>query len=232
MGGERLGKSMIVFGIIIFLFFLLVLLSVTKLFIDIEIKHGYDNDHIRITFSIWFRIIRYTIDIPFVKIDTKEAKIVFQEQTVKKSGEKKNKKERSITPEKLLRSLHNTKEIIRHVVKLHKIVQSFLQKVSVQHLEWHTVIGFHDAALTGVITGGIWSIKGWFLRFLYHHLQVKSHPSLTVTPSFQQAVTQFAFSCMIYFRIGHAILVAIKMIKHWRGGKVTFKSKTPFSSIK
>ena len=36
----------------------------------------------------------------------------------------------------------------------------FLKKVNVTELEWHSTMGVGDAALTGMLTGALWTIKG------------------------------------------------------------------------
>jgi hypothetical protein len=57
-------------------------------------------------------------------------------------------------------------------------------------------------------------------------------PQLTVTPHFQAAVIHTELTCMFQFRIGHAILAGLKLIKFWKGGKPRLKRKSDFQEEK
>ncbi len=115
---------------------------------------------------------------------------------------------------------------------MHGIVKTFLKKISVKQFEWHTLIGIGDAAHTGVISGAIWAIKGSIIGMLSHYLNFKEMPHIMVTPHFQAVVSQTKIKCIFQFRIGHAILAGLKLIKFWKGGLPHFKSKTDFSKEK
>ncbi|WP_010678427.1 DUF2953 domain-containing protein [Bacillus timonensis] len=104
------------------------------------------------------------------------------------------------------------------------ILKSFLKKISITKLEWHSHIGVGDAAHTGVITGIGWSIKGTIVGVISHYLSLKTDPDYSITPSFQRAVSETRLRCMIHFRIGYAMVAGIRMIKRWRGGLPKFKS--------
>ena len=51
-------------------------------------------------------------------------------------------------------------------------------------------------------------------------------PNISVQPQFQMAISQTSFKCMLQFRIGHAIIAGIKLLKFWKGGRPHFKSKS------
>lgn len=59
-----------------------------------------------------------------------------------------------------LSMLENAKQFLEQVVGFHKIFRRFLQKVTVRDIKWHSRFGLGDAALTGVLTGAVWSAKG------------------------------------------------------------------------
>ena len=59
---------------------------------------------------------------------------------------------------------------------------------------------------------------------------MQNSPNLSVHPHFQLAVTQTSFKCMLQFRIGHAMVAGIKLVKFWKGGWPQFKSK-PLSHL-
>lgn len=203
----------------------------TKIKVYINYQHHNDDDHLKIQFKVWFGLIKFKREFPLIKIDDNSPTIVVKQknpETKQDSSEQKNKKQFSY--EDLLNNLRNMKELITSVVSLHIIVQKFLKKIAVKKLEWHTVIGIGDAASTGMIAGAIWTVKGGLVGLISHFLKLQAVPNITITPQFQHAVSQIAFSCMIQFRIGHAMLAGIKILKYWKGGKPRFRNK-PLSAL-
>ncbi|GAA0333057.1 DUF2953 domain-containing protein [Bacillus carboniphilus] len=217
---------MIWVGLVVAILVLLILIIfITKLTVEIDLYHGRDNDHLKIKFFAWFRIIRFTIDVPMVEVDKDSPSIVFKEEmkTGKKEKLKKEKKKR-ITPKEIINSLLDTKEILTHITQFYKIVRDFLNKVSIKKLDWKTAVGVGDASQTGVLTGAIWAIKGSIIGLISANMKLKVTPNLMVTPLFQQMASSISLQCMIQFRIGHAIIAGIKMLIFWRGGKPNFRS--------
>ncbi|HYK72697.1 MAG TPA: DUF2953 domain-containing protein [Pseudoneobacillus sp.] len=212
---------------LIILLILIITIIWTKLTIILDFYHGNDNDHLKLEFKIWFGLIKYKKDIPLIKIDDDSPSIVYEEKTKMGKEEKTSKEDiKQITENDILRSLRDAKRLLKHVVKLHAIIRHFLTKVKVKKLEWHSVIGFGDAAHTGMLTGAVWAIKGSMVGIISHYMKLIDMPRMTVTPYFQQTVTQTRFRCMFQFRIGQAMLAGIKLIKFWKGGRPHFESKS------
>lgn len=206
--------------------FLLLVTFITKIKVIFEIYHKRDNDHIKITFRAWFGLIRYKITIPLFKIDDNSPTIVMKEKVETGQDENIKKKDtKQYSANDLLNSLSDYKEIVHHIISLHHIVRHFLSKVSIKNVEWHTVVGLGDAAHTGMITGAVWALKGSIIAILSKYLKLKGMPKMSVNPHFQMLISQTSFRCMIEFRSGHAIFAGIKLVKFWKGGMPSFKSK-------
>ncbi|MGM0843948.1 MAG: DUF2953 domain-containing protein [Bacillota bacterium] len=219
----------VVLGLILFLLFIIL---ITKLRITISLYHGNDNDNISIRFRAWFGLIKYKIEVPMIKLDEDGPNIVFEEKTEKGTegqGKEKDKVKKE-TPEEMLASFKDFRELLQHVAGLHRIVRSFMKRVKVYDVKWQTVFGTGDAATTGTMTGLMWGAKGGIIGVISHYMKLQSKPQLSVIPSFQKAVVITDFSCIITFRVGHAILAGIKLIKFWRGGKPKFQTK-PLSVV-
>ncbi|MEO2074742.1 MAG: DUF2953 domain-containing protein [Bacillus sp. (in: firmicutes)] len=217
---------------LLLLLFLLIIFS--KLTILLNYYHFNDNDDLKVEFRLWFGLIKYKIDVPLIKIDDDSPSIVVKrkKRKGKKKEENNNVSVNQIDKDDVMTSFENTKELLEHVFGLHKIVRKFFKKVSIKKFEWHSMVGLGDAAFTGMITGGIWAIKGSIIGLLSHYLSLKVMPELSVTPHFQAAVIQIRFTGIFQFRIGHAILAGLKLIKFWKGGKPHFKKKAKFSNEK
>ncbi|TYS19939.1 DUF2953 domain-containing protein [Rossellomorea vietnamensis] len=207
--------------------FLVIIILITKLTITVSLYHGNDNDHFIIRFRAWFGLIKYKVEVPMVKLDDDGPNIVFEEKTEKGSegkGKEKDKLKKE-TPEEMLASIKDFRELLQHVAGLHRIVRSFMKKVKIGDVKWQTVFGTGDAASTGTMTGLMWGAKGGVIGVMSNYMQLQSKPQLAVIPSFQKALIQTEFSCIITFRVGHAILAGIKLIKFWKGGKPKFQTK-------
>jgi hypothetical protein len=212
--------------ILLILLILLVIIILTKLTIKIDYYHGNDNDHIKLEFKIWFGLIKYKKEIPMVKIDEDSPTIVYKSETKKgKENQTTKEEDKVITKDKVINSFHDAYKLLQHVVKLHSIVRNFLSKVQVKNIEWYSAMGVGDAAYTGMLVGGIWAIKGSIIGIISHYMKLSEMPKMTVTPCFQQTISQTRFKCMFQFRIGQAILAGLKLIKFWKGGLPHFKTK-------
>jgi hypothetical protein len=215
------------FLVLIILLLLFILIIFTKLSIYINYYHYKDNDDLKIEIRAWFGLIRFKKHIPLIKIDDDSPSIVMKEDS-----EKQETKVSQITSSEMKLNMKNYKEILRHVVQLHSIVRSFLKKVSLKKLEWHSVIGVGDAAYTGMSTGALWAIKGSILGVLSHYLRMVEMPELMVTPDFNRIISQTKLICIFQFRIGNAMLAGLKLIKFWKGGRPKFKTNKMMSNEK
>jgi hypothetical protein len=208
------------------LLFLMMIVLITKLTIYFRLYHGQDNDYLKLEFRAWFGLIRYKREIPLIKLDENSPTIVMKQEQQMGHKEKSKKKEtKQYSAEDLFNSFKDTKEILTHVIGLHKIIRSFLKKITIKEFEWFTVAGTGDAAYTGMLIGALWAIKGSIVGLISHHMKLKVMPNITITPNFQRAYSQTTLRCMIHFRIGHAMLAGIKLVKYWKGGKPKFRSK-------
>lgn len=219
---------MIWVGIIVgVLLLLLLLIFITKLTVEIDFYHGNKDDHLIIRFFAWFKIIRYTIDVPIVELDKDSTAVVFKEEVKTGKKEKKKKeKDEKVTPTDIVNNLTDAKKVLTHIVDFHRIVTSFLNKISIKKLEWHTAIGIGDASNTGILTGVVWTIKGSMIGLISKNMKLKVKPNITVTPLFQQMTASIKFTCIFQFRIGNAILAGIKLLSFWRGEIPKFRSKS------
>ncbi|MFD2681591.1 DUF2953 domain-containing protein [Bacillus seohaeanensis] len=222
--GVWLWLIIIIFTVIIALF---LIVSITKLTITLSLYHGNDNDHFTIKFRAWHGLIKYTLDIPYMKLDEDGPNIVFEED--KQMGEKEDKSKqkkstKKVTPNDFLKTIHDAKELLVHVREMHRIIKHFLSKVIIDNVHWHTLIGSGDAATTGTLSGAIWAAKGSLIGVISNYMRLQKMPDLNVIPSFQRPIIQTSFSCIIQFRLGNAILVGIKLLRYWRG-RADFKTK-------
>ncbi len=207
------------------------LIIITKLKVTISAKYTPKDQDIKVKLSAWFGLIRYTINIPLVKIDDDSAAVVVKHKEKSNLGnESANKQTDKFSAKTILNGMKDMQTLIEHVVNLHKIIQKFLRKVTISELKWHTSFGLGDAAHTGIFVGVGWSIKGCLLGILSKYMILKAKPVMSITPLFQQLHSESKIKCIIQFRVGNAMLAGIRLVRFWRGGKPKFRT-TPLSML-
>ncbi len=212
---------------LIILFLLIILILATKITILLNYHHNKDDDNLTLKFKVWFGLISYQISVPVIKVDDDSPAIVYKKKVNpgNQEGSKEEMDEEKFSIHDLIVSLHDMKELLKHVISLHKIVRYFLRKISIKSLEWHSVIGIGDAAMTGTLTGALWAVKGGIIGLISHYMKLKEMPQMSIIPNFQRATSQTKLRCMIQFRIGNAMLAGMKLVKFWKGGLPKFRSK-------
>ncbi|WP_318508009.1 DUF2953 domain-containing protein [Bacillus sp. T3] len=212
----------LVIGLIVFLF-LLILIIITKLTILVDYHHYKDDDQLDVKIKAWYGLITYKIAVPLIKIDDNSPALVFKEK-VQMGEQKEVEKTNKFTAKDFIQGLNDTKQLLTHIISLHKIIRTFLRKVTIKEIQWHSMIGVGDVAATGTLTGALWSVKGGLIGILSNYMRLKEMPIMSITPSFQRPITQTKFQCMIQFRLGYAMLAGIKLVKFWKGGRPNFQS--------
>jgi Protein of unknown function (DUF2953) len=218
-------------AIISFILFLLTIILFTKVTVEVFYYHGQDNDHLTIRVRALFNLVKKKIDVPVIKVDDNSPTLVVKEKV--QTGEddsKAKKKVHQFAAHDYMDRLHDTKEMLTHIIGFHTIIKKFLRTVTVHSFHWHSMIGTGDAAITGTIVGGAWGLKGVIVGILTRYLRFQVSPDYSITPSFQHAISLTKFNCIIRFRVGNAIMAGLKFLLFWRGGKPSFKTK-PLSSI-
>lgn len=218
-------KVLSIIGIIIgALFLVLIILCFLKLTIHIRYYHKKDNDDLKIEVRALFGLIKYKKTIPLIKIDDDSPTLVVKEETELKGKENPIEETKQFSASDLLNFLSNSKEILTHVVHFHRIVSSFLAKLTIKNIEWSSIVGLGDAAHTGMISGAIWAVKGSIIGIISNYMKLKDMPKINIYPQFQGVASETLFSCMIQFRIGHAMMAGIKLVKYWKDGFPKFKT--------
>ncbi|MFJ5965248.1 DUF2953 domain-containing protein [Bacillus sp. NPDC093026] len=206
---------------------LVILLILMKVTISLEYSHANDNDHIALKVTTLYGIVRLKKEIPMVRVNMEDQTIDIREKKMAKSETPSHKDEsehKKVGKRDMKQVLHQMERITKEIVDLNQIMRQFFIHMKIVSLHWTTWIGFHDAALTGVAAGGVWSVKGALLAFLQEHLTFKHKPVYEVIPAFQHNVSKTHFTCIAYFRIGHAMVAAIRLLAHWLKGRKARKN--------
>lgn len=208
-------------------FVLITFIVITKLKIEITYKHDRDNDLLMVRFYAW-KVRWYTFKAPLIEVDKNSPSIVINKKARSTVG--KNKEKVRVTPKSVMRYINDMRRILAHIVDFKRIIIRFLRRVHIENFEWKSRVGTVDAAMTGKIIGVIWSFKGSLVGLLSHYLQLKQMPNLDVQADFQNNQSKTSFSCMISFRLGHAIIAVLMVVKHWKRKPMMYRTSEQVTS--
>lgn len=104
-----------------------------------------------------------------------------------------------------------SRPFVRQVWQRFKGIKSV---VHCEYLYWHTRVGYDDAALTGLSTGLIWSVKSLFLQYFSHIIPLRTVPIIHVDPSFNEPSFNTEFRCIFSFKLRHLIGATLKGNEH------------------
>ncbi|WP_088103828.1 DUF2953 domain-containing protein [Halalkalibacter urbisdiaboli] len=209
---------LIVASVIILLFLIILIAKIT---IEVHYRHKFDDDLLEIKVSVW-KMRVYTFSAPLIKFDFKSRSIVVDEEM--EIGGQEKSKIASITKDIILKDLRKMNEVLQHVAGLHKIIKRFLSRISVHELNWKSGFGIGDAAHTGQLLGTVWMLKGSIIGVIGNYMKMKQLPKVAVTPHFQGTISYTNLSCMFSFRVGHAILAGLMIVRHWKRRPKLFQS--------
>lgn len=99
-------------------------------------------------------------------------------------------------------------------LKTFKETASLLIKhVVIEKIEWMTYVGTGEASSTGLISGGLWSIKG-AVGCLIQELGISQRqPKIRVIPYYHQEVFKSNFICIFSLKIAKAIFISKRLRK-------------------
>ncbi|MDC3415771.1 DUF2953 domain-containing protein [Aquibacillus salsiterrae] len=92
-------------------------------------------------------------------------------------------------------------------------VFNLLGKIRLHKFDWTTELGTGDAFLTGIMSGGLWSVKGSIVRLMTDYMTVKTKPTINVVPIFQKKQVNSECECMVSFRLGQTIVAFFHIVR-------------------
>jgi hypothetical protein len=199
--------------IFVFFFFLLLFLivAVSPVQIRIVAEHSQRNDETVLQFGFLWGLIKFRINIKSVELGLN--KIVTLLHVGAKLGEQDHATQvkQHISVQLLLEFIQRLDLALIKKLWLHR--RKFIPPVNCSKLVWITQIGLEDAAVTGISTGLLWSVKGLVYAVIcqLEHWHI-SKVELNVIPNFKQKLFEVHLDCIFKFTIGHIIIAGIKLI--------------------
>lgn len=190
------------------------LLSICKIYIEIQYKRSSENDYILVNVYAMRKLIAYQMEVPIIKLS--ENKDIFWLESAIKAVQSQEK----TPPKKEKRIIKKTTELFKnHPRKLKHMMREFhyytrlycnmiekiLKLVVCEKIYWRTRFGSEDAAVTGTIAGLLWAVKALLMSRLKRRIFLIGEPDIAVKPIFGYNQFDVDFQCIFSIRLGNVI---------------------------
>jgi hypothetical protein len=193
---------------------------------ELQILKDKTNDEIVLHIKAIFGLIHYKIELPLLNLIEKEDGKFSFEVAEEVESEKSTK---PIQKKEQIFSMSQIQEIQNTTAKLYNqyfdALNYIRRKVCITNLEWETEFGTGDAAITGILSGVFWGIKGNLFTIMKRHTH-SEHIAFKIIPYFDKELFKTYLHCIIKLKIGHAIIATAKIAYLYlkRGDKQNVKS--------
>lgn len=186
------------------------MLCLSRIVITCTYRHVAKDDLLQLKVQLW-RFTIYKFETPMIHFNEVQQSVTFTEESESAGADKTEKKK--WTWHTMIHFWRDSRRMLKQVVDLKGKVYAFLAHVTVQSFSWRTELGTGDAASAAKIAGLLWGVKGSLCGYLGTKLKWQKPPNLIVVPHYQAAGWAVSFSCIVSFRLGHAIRTGIKLIR-------------------
>ncbi|MDP4550935.1 DUF2953 domain-containing protein [Alkalihalobacillus macyae] len=184
-----------VFGLLLIASLPLIIFSTVK--VTVTIEHSRAVEELQVDVKALFGLLLYSTAIPLKEL------LENGEEAIKDKAEETTFKGDIQELLKLFKKTHGAKDA----------VQFILEKTSVRKIQWETNFGMTNAANTAVGAELLLNAKIALFALLSHYSNLLTVPQLIVTPIYEMKTIQTYIKCMITFKLGHAMIAAIKLLK-------------------
>ncbi len=190
----------------------LLLLHVT-FYIGLDYQRQGADDSLIITIYCWRNLLFYQMKIPVIAISD-QGRLWVETNIATDQGEIGSNPDSEIQAlwHCLEQLIHKPSLFVSLLSKLHKYVyysrrltRLLLTAVCCEKFYWHMRFGTADAAVTGVMSGLLWSTTTLILCNLTKHIRFVTKPIIQVCPDFQTEGVITEFKCIFSLRLGNVI---------------------------
>lgn len=154
-----------------------------------------------------------TVDIYYIRLRIIHRKIVLNDQ----SQEEKTSI-LDIIEEIDVKDFKDLKQVIQTIVpsfkETKKIIKMMMKSIVIHQLSWRTDFGTGNATSTGIMSGGVWMMKGTLVSFIHELSNLSCQPKISVTPHFQQRGLYSEIDCIVSIRLGKAIHTGLRILRN------------------
>ncbi|MBP2625608.1 MAG: hypothetical protein H6Q68_319 [Firmicutes bacterium] len=186
------------------------LLFYIKVYIKLKYQRDGSNDFIEVEVYIFRRFLAYSMQVPIIEIgDIKNSYWLKSKiETGQRHDETHIKREQRFIKKTILhpRKLMRVVRLVRYYTRLYcHVMNKSIKSLHCEQLQWKTIYGAEDAAITGMVTGMLWAVKALMITRLENHVIVTKKPIVNVNPIFGCNSFKVDFQCIFSIRLGNVI---------------------------
>ncbi|HOC06362.1 MAG TPA: DUF2953 domain-containing protein [Bacillota bacterium] len=167
----------------------------------IDYKHrGMKEDSFLVQISTLAGALSYSLELPVVRSSGKG--MTFAQE---KGSKKRGRRLLFSIPWKLSSNWRELRDSMRFG---RGVFRFFRRQLKIKRFVWHTELGMRESHRLAIITGSLWAVKGMALSYLYNLYTFTAPPVIRVLPRFNKKILRVAFSCILEFPLGYAIMTA------------------------
>ncbi|MBC5638643.1 DUF2953 domain-containing protein [Ornithinibacillus sp. BX22] len=154
-----------------------------------------------------------TVDIYYIRLRIIHRKLILNDES-----QKEKTSILDMLEEMDLEDYKDMKQVVQTVIpsfkEVKKIIKMMMKSIVIHQLSWRTDFGTGDAASTGIMSGGVWMMKGTVVSFFHELSNLSCQPKLSVTPHFQQRGLYSEIDCIVSIRLGKAIHTGLRLLRN------------------
>ncbi len=195
----------------------LLIIAMQPIRVEVEYWREGSDDRLLLLLKGPFGLVFQRTEIPVLDFSFTSAgpaiSFVQESQDAIHGGQRKNKTKVLI---KEIRKMRKVWRKLRRTIEAYKpAIDYMLDHVFLEALTWETKLGTSDAAVTGVLTGMAWSVKGTVVTALQSRFPVFSEKaSIAVSPAYYRSYFSTFFHCIFSIRLVHVINVQFKLLEY------------------
>ncbi|MDC3412662.1 DUF2953 domain-containing protein [Aquibacillus sp. 3ASR75-11] len=202
---------------LIFLF-LLIMILLFRVYVTIHYIYEDNENKLVIKIHLWkIPMIHKTIDLN----DEMWSEIEKTTQNIPEREQEIN------SVEAIFNKIKSIKNKILEIFEMKPLFLPFIKKIHINQFSWKSKIGTGNAGSTGMVCGGVWTMKGGITGILHSYTTVVNRPILIVTPLFQSKYAKTELTCMLSVRLGQTIYAFMYLLRRrkqysteWKKNKV------------
>jgi hypothetical protein len=215
--------QVLLIAVLLVLAVLILALLYSKAYLEIKFERRGTDDRITIIIKSPLGVVYQRTEVPVLEFDRGRDGWRFAMETTAKedAGDASTVHGRT---ELYLQELDKVRVLLRRAKEigqtLSPVVDFILDHVTVSALSWQTALGTKDAAVTAMLCGSLWGLKGSLLGYLERRVRICSDAVvIAVYPNFKQASFQTFLQCIFSLRVVHIITAQLILFREKRRHK-------------
>lgn len=185
-----------------------------NIYVYVRYRRHEQDDHFFLRVYALRGLFSYDVKVPVAEVDWQDEMVWFESELKETQGNKRIQTvfERHVVKKVVdficyhpRRFRHILQSMEKTVRQARVVIRELQAKVRCDQFICQIHFGLEDAALTGIIAGVLWSVRGLALAALRSRMSFGTCPVCLITPVFGQDILRVELECILRIRLGNLI---------------------------